>query len=157
MSEKMKHPLADVFDLAPVAQDESLDLSPEAVDESYDMVPQGQVQPPAIVDDEEDKEIGKKIDEIYDVAMAAYNNQTAYVEILEPRYAARNAEVAANYLNTALNAVSLKAKVKNEKKKINAGFVPFKNNGGTNIVVADRNQILQMMDNNQRTIEVNDK
>ena len=78
--------------------------------------------------------------------MEAYQNQTAFVEILEPRYAARNAEVAANYLNTALNAVSLKAKVKNEKRKVGqAGFIPYANQTTNNVVVADRNQLLRMM------------
>jgi hypothetical protein len=101
---------------------------------------------PKYEDDEEDKEITKKIDDIYDSAMEAYQNQTAYVEILEPRYAARNAEVAANYLNTALNAVSLKAKVKGDKRKTAGGFIPFANNNTTNnVVVADRNQLLRMI------------
>ena len=77
--------------------------------------------------------------------MEAYQNQTAFVEILEPRYAARNAEVAAGYLNTALNAVSLKAKVKNEKRKIGQAFIPYGNNTTNNVVVADRNQLLKMM------------
>jgi hypothetical protein len=111
----------------------------------YAAVPASAVAKP-YEDDAEDKEINGKIDEIYGAAMEAYQNQTAFVEILEPRYAARNAEVAANYLNTALNAVSLKAKVKNEKRKVGqAGFIPYANQTTNNVVVADRNQLLRMM------------
>lgn len=147
---KIQHPLADTFNL-----DDSYNSDPlEGTDlthidrDPYAAVPQSALPAKPIEDDVEDKEISGKIDEIYGAAMEAYQNQTAFVEILEPRYAARNAEVAAGYLNTALNAVSLKAKVKNEKRKLSsgqAGFIPYGNNTTNNVVVADRNQLLKMM------------
>ena len=145
----MKHPLAETFDLG---EGDTFNSDPlEGTDlthidrDPYAAVPANAVAKPH-EDDAEDKEINGKIDEIYGAAMEAYQNQTAFVEILEPRYAARNAEVAAGYLNTALNAVSLKAKVKNEKRKIGqAGFIPYGNNTTNNVVVADRNQLLKMM------------
>ena len=145
----MKHPLAETFDLA---EGDTFNSDPlEGTDltnidrDPYAAVPASAVAKP-YEDDAEDKEINGKIDEIYGAAMEAYQNQTAFVEILEPRYAARNAEVAANYLNTALNAVSLKAKVKNEKRKVGqAGFIPYANQTTNNVVVADRNQLLRMM------------
>ena len=147
----MKHPLADTFNLG----DDTYNSDPlEGKDlthidrDPYAAVPQAALPAAPIEDDAEDKEINGKIDEIYGAAMDAYQNQTAFVEILEPRYAARNAEVAAGYLNTALNAVSLKAKVKNEKRKLSAGqagFIPYGNNTTNNVVVADRNQLLKMM------------
>ena len=145
----MKHPLAETFDLA---EGNTFNSDPlEGTDltnidrDPYAAVPASAVAKP-YEDDAEDKEINGKIDEIYGAAMEAYQNQTAFVEILEPRYAARNAEVAANYLNTALNAVSLKAKVKNEKRKVGqAGFIPYANQTTNNVVVADRNQLLRMM------------
>ena len=80
--------------------------------------------------------------------MQTFQNQTAYTEIVEPRYAARNAEVAANYLNIALAAANSRAKVKTDRKRANQAFVPYANGGKTtnNIVIADRNQILKMID-----------
>ena len=77
--------------------------------------------------------------------MDAYENQSGMVDIMEPRYAARNAEVAATYLNTALNAVALKSKNKIEKRKTKS-FIPYGNNiTNSNVVVADRNSIMDMI------------
>ena len=95
--------------------------------------------------DEEDISINTDIQKVFDMALEAYENQISLVEIIEPRYAARTAEVAANYLNTSLNAVSLKARVKNDKRKVTQ-FIPFGNNiTNSNVVVADRNSILKML------------
>ena len=94
--------------------------------------------------DEEDVMIDQKIDDVYDAALGAFNQQTQYMEIIEPRYAARNAEVAANYLNIALGAATARAKVKGDRKK-NAAFVPFSNNKATGTVVASREDIMRMI------------
>jgi hypothetical protein len=94
--------------------------------------------------DAEDIEINKKIDDIYTAAYDTFQNQMAYTEIVEPRYAARNAEVAANYLNIALNAASVRAKVKNERKK-QAAFVPYTGNRKDGTVVASREEIMKMI------------
>ena len=144
----MKHPLEETFGLDDTYNSDPLegtDLT--AIDDNrYLATTEAQLPaPPAAEPAEEDKEINQKIDTIYGEAMTAYQNQTAFVEILEPRYAARNAEVAAGYLNTALNAVALRAKVKNERKKSAGGFVPYANQTTNNVVVADRNQLLKMM------------
>ena len=149
------HPLEEAFGLETTYNSDSLEGTDLTAieDDQYAIVPQ---QTTPVEDDEEDKKINAKIDNIYDAAMEAYDNQTAFVEILEPRYAARNAEVAANYLNTALNAVALRAKVKNEKRKSGAGFVPYASNTTNNVVVADRNQLLRMMGEKGNTYD-NDK
>ena len=144
----MKHPLEETFGLDDTYNSDPLegtDLT--AIDDNqYLATTEAQLPAPVAAEpDEEDKEINQKIDTIYGEAMTAYQNQTAFVEILEPRYAARNAEVAAGYLNTALNAVALRAKVKNERKKSAGGFVPYANQTTNNVVVADRNQLLKMM------------
>lgn len=153
----MKHPLEETFGLDGTYNSDPLEGTDLTTieDNQYAIVPQQAATPPE--EDEEDKKINEKIDGIYDAALEAYNNQTAFVEILEPRYAARNAEVAATYLNTALNAVALRAKVKNERKKVGAGFVPYANNTTNNVVVADRNQLLKMMGENGNTYENNNK
>ena len=106
--------------------------------------------------DAEDAEIDGKIDTIYQAAIDAFNTQTAYTEIIEPRYAARNAEVASNYLNIALNAASTRAKVKGERKR-NAAFVPFTGQGGktqNNVVVASREDIMRMISVDAETREL---
>jgi len=103
---------------------------------------QGTEAPPE--KDEEDVMIDQKIDDVYDAALGAFNQQTAYMEVIEPRYAARNAEVAANYLNIALGAATARAKVKGDRKK-NAAFVPFSNNKASGTVVASREDIMRMI------------
>lgn len=98
--------------------------------------------------DEEDREIDRKIDEVYDAAINAFNTQTAYTELIEPRYAARNAEVAANYLNIALNAANSRARVKGDRAKTKA-FVPYNNSQsklGGQTVVASREEIMKMLE-----------
>ena len=143
----MKHPLEDTFGLDDTYNSDPLEGTDLTTidDDQYLATTEANLPAPVAEPDEEDKEINKKIDTIYGEAMSAYQNQTAFVEILEPRYAARNAEVAAGYLNTALNAVALRAKVKNERKKSAGGFVPYANQTTNNVVVADRNQLLKMM------------
>ena len=115
-------------------------------EDSYIMTTAQAVNPQGYQDDEEDKAISMKIDDVYDKSIDAFEELTAYTQIIEPRYAARNAEVAAGYLKIALDAASVRAKVKGDKTK-SAPFIPFSNqNSGTqNIVVADRNDLLKMM------------
>ena len=141
----LSHPLESVFNMGDDAME---------IDDRYEMaeVPvQATVQPtepPVDHKDDDDKLIEQRIDDVYDAAMQTFQNQTAYTEIVEPRYAARNAEVAANYLNIALAAANSRAKVKTDRKRANQAFVPYANGGKTtnNIVIADRNQILKMID-----------
>ena len=142
MTQKPEHPLEKLFDM----ESGTLDISAQyAVAEQ----PVQQIVPTVVEDekDEEDKQIEKKIDDVYDAAMETFHNQTSYMEVIEPRYAARNAEVAANFLNIALNAASTRARVKVDRKR-SSQFIPFNNaNGKTtnNVIIADRNEILRMI------------
>ena len=134
-----QNPLDNLFDIDPSDRDD------EALTE-YDQVPAQELQtlnPPE--KDEEDKEVDKKIDQVYEAAYEAFQNQMAYTEIIEPRYAARNAEVAANYLNIALNAAATRARVKSDRKRVGT-FIPTAGGKTTNnIVVASRDEILKMI------------
>lgn len=94
--------------------------------------------------DPEDAAIDAKIDTVYDAAIDAFNTQTQYTQIIEPRYAARNAEVAANYLNIALNAAATRARVKTDRKRANT-FVPYAQKTQNNVVVASREDIMKMI------------
>lgn len=145
----LHHPLEDVFNM----EVGSAPLTPQ---DSYDSLANVQSQlpaaatpveptaPPPDLKDDDDIATDKKIDAVYDAAMATFNEQTAYTQIIEPRYAARNAEVAAQFLGLALNAATAKAKVKADRKRTNAAFIPFNNNSTQANIVADRNDLLGM-------------
>jgi hypothetical protein len=94
--------------------------------------------------DIDDIDIDNKLDNIHDTAINTFQNQMAYTEIIEPRYAARNAEVAASYLNIALNAIATKAKVKDNRKK-SSTFIPFSNGNSNGNVVASREDIMRLI------------
>lgn len=141
MNKKLTDPLDELFNTPPTP--------PQQVVE-YEQITEGELAELASPEgapekDAEDAEIDGKIDTVYDAALDAYNNQTAFSEIIEPRYAARNAEVAAQYLNIALNAAATRARVKGERKR-NGAFVPYANNKTqNNIVVASRDEIMRLI------------
>ena len=142
----IKHPLESVFNM----QSGSVDINIESQYELQEspLTPQAVTgEPMPDVKDEDDLLVEKRIDEVYDAAMTAYQNQSAYTEIIEPRYAARNAEVAANYLNIALAAANSRARVKVDRKRANQQFIPHGGGGKTtnNIIVANREEILKMI------------
>ena len=142
----LQHPLESAFNMG----ENDMDIEKE-----YGMttVPPQQValtpvEAPPDVKDEDDKLIEGKIDEVYTAAMEAFQTQTAFIEVIDPKFAARNAEVAANYLNIALQAAVGRSRVKTDRKRSNQAFVPYNQPGGkttNNILIADRNQILKMI------------
>jgi len=151
MTKMIKHPLEDVFDM------ESGSMN---VEHNYSMIeppPSAMVPATAGTDqrDEDDEQIDKKIDAVYDAALSAFENQTAYTEIIEPRYAARNAEVAATYLNIALQAATNRARVKSDRKRAAVAQVPTANKTTNNIVIGNREEILRMItiDEEKKQIE----
>ena len=92
--------------------------------------------------DVEDQDLMNKLDAIHDAALTAYQNQTELVEIVDPKFAARNAEVAAQYLTVALNAVNLKAKVKTDREKRRGVEKAGPSTVNNNLIVTDRNALL---------------
>lgn len=141
----IQNPLQQLLNIADAA--ESDDYDDYAMIEQQPTPPAVPTEPAPDVKDADDIDVEKKIDTIYDAAIAAFNEQTAYMEVIEPRYAARNAEVAANYLSIALQAANSKAKNKNDRKRSNAQFIPYSNGGKTtnNLIVANREDILKMI------------
>lgn len=138
MSKKLTNPLDELFETAATGI-ESDDY--QQVTEK-DMVPTDVV--PVAEKDEEDVEIDGKIDTVYTEAIDTFRQQMQYAEIVEPRYAARNAEVAANYLNIALSAAGMRAKVKSDRKKTNA-FVPYAGKNPNGAVVASLDDIMKII------------
>lgn len=93
---------------------------------------------------EEDRAVSSQLSTIYGYAIDAFEQQTQMVQEVDPRFAARNAEVAAQYLNIALNSVNTRAKIRHEKLKLKVdGGTP--NTVNNNLIVADRNEILKML------------
>lgn len=127
------HPMEKVFD----------------IDEETTIVEHQEVVPTEVVHaaqyDEKDMEIEKQLQEVYDTAMVQFQIQSGITELVEGKYAARNAEVAAQFLNTALNAVNTRATVKSNKDKLKS--VAPKNGAVTNnnLVVTDRNELLKIL------------
>lgn len=147
---QIKNPLDDLFDI-----DDEMTSGTEIDD--YDQAPQSALVPPntAVAEkDEEDIENDKRFDEVYTAAIDTFNNQMAYTEIIEPRYAARNAEVAANFLNLALQAANSKARNKMDRKRATA-FIPGMGGKVTNnTIVASREEILRMISVDADTKEI---
>lgn len=141
---KIEDPLDELFGIDPSSRDQQGGMV------EYDQVSEQEIaemQAPTETPekDVEDSEIEKKIDEVYDAAMTTFQNQMAYTEVIEPRYAARNAEVAASYLNIALSAANSRAKIKIERKRTNA-FIPGMGGKVTNnTIVATREEIMRMI------------
>ena len=139
----LKHQLDSVFGISENETEEDMNASYEMINTE-----QASDSPPQDAKDEDDKLVEQRIDEVYSSAIAAFQTQVGYTEIIEPRYAARNAEVAANYLSIALAAANSRAKVKVDRKRSNQSFVPYANQGGkttNNILIANREEILKMI------------
>jgi hypothetical protein len=148
----MTNPLDDLFETESRTLP-SVVADYQAVTENELAEMQARGATPADTKDEEDVMIDGKIDTVYTAAIDAFNQQTQLTDIIEPRYAARNAEVAANYLNIALNAAATRARVKGDRKRVNA-FVPYGGKTQNNVVVASREDIMRLISVDAETKEV---
>jgi hypothetical protein len=142
----LQHPLESVFNMG----ENDMDIEKEygMTESPPQQVTLTPAEAPPDVKDEDDRLIEGNIDKVYDAAMEAFQTQTAFIEVIDPKFAARNAEVAANYLNIALQAAVGRSRVKTDRKRSNQTFIPYGQPGGkttNNIVIADRNQILKMI------------
>lgn len=138
------NPLEEFFNLEPGSTASMADLVDEE-DELPAVKEETEVVPYASTIDDEDTAIASQLQNIHDKAMTVFHSQAEMVEIVDPKFAARNAEVAAMYLQTALNATTLRAKIKAEKDKTRITKSGSVNNGtvNNNIIIADRNEILR--------------
>lgn len=137
-AEKVKeHPMEGVLDIEagttayPIAERKTTDIA-SATTEAYD---------------EKDIEIETQFQEVYDAAMDAFDTQMGTSDDVEGRYAARNGEVAVQFLSTALAAAKEKSNVKQHKDKQNIARGKLTGVGTTNnnLIVADRNDILKAL------------
>jgi hypothetical protein len=97
--------------------------------------------------DDKDNEIENQFQEVYDTALAAFEDQVAEIEILEGKYKARNMEVGVQLLNTALAAAKEKSGLKQHKDKtaVAKGKLSGKTVNHNNLIVADRNDLLKTL------------
>jgi len=128
---EIEHPLEEIFDLetGTTLMPRTEKTTELTVAESYD---------------DKDAEIENQFQEIYDAALSAFEDQVAEAELVEGKYKARNMEVGAQLLNTALAAVKEKSGFKQHKDKIDVakGKVGAKT-VNNNLIVADRNDLLK--------------
>lgn len=109
ITKQVEHPLEDIFEL-PSGTTELV-----VTQRHTELVPCEQF-------DKKDTEIEEQFQEVYDVAMSTFENAVDLIERSEtdPKYVARQMEVAAQFLNTALHAAKEKAGLKQSKDRINA-------------------------------------
>jgi len=102
--------------------------------------------------DQKDNEIEHQFDEIYDKAINAFDTQVEATEDIEGRYMARNNEVAAQFLSTALNAAKEKANLKShsDNLKLKKEVITKEHNITNNNLIIDRNQLLDMLNNEDK-------
>lgn len=130
---EIEHPMENILDITPCT----------TVVEYKEVEPAEVVPMPSY--DAKDDEIEGKLEEIYTVAMGNVATIADEMERVEGKYKARIGEVTATMLNVALGAVREKTALKMHKDKLTPipGAGPQTVNN--NLVVADRNEILQML------------
>lgn len=156
------NPLENVFNIDPGSTPVFADIHPSATGSMNERgsalvdPTSGEIIPRSIdadilaLDKEEridDLHIDTQLEGVHNNAIIAFEKSARMAEEVDPKFAARNAEVAAQYLNIALNAVNsrIDAKYKRQKVRIakeGAGTPTSINN---NIFVADRNQLLKQI------------
>lgn len=93
------------------------------------------------------------LQQIFTNAMAAFEEQQALIHQIDPKLAARNAEVAAQYLKIALDSTSERRKVKDDREKLKQSKRKGRGSGegGINmensqaVFVGDRNELFKLM------------
>lgn len=132
ITEYTTHPLESVFDIEPgTTLTEYTERTPLELTE-YEPY------------DNKDKEIEEQIQEVYSLALNSYDSVTDNVDGLEPKYVARAHEVAAGYLNIALQAAREKKELKQTKDKLEKMTKVQKGGNTTNILVS-HSDILEMV------------
>ena len=96
--------------------------------------------------DDKDREIEEQFEEVYNVAMEGYDLLADEMLKVEGKYKARVGEVSVQHLNTALNAASLKARLKEHKDKLEAKTkTPANVTNNNTLIVDDRSALLRQL------------
>lgn len=131
VTKQTDHALEEVFDIAPGTT-------------VVEYTEQTTILVASPIYDEKDSEIENDYQEVFDKAIAGHEKLQDEIEGMEGRYLPRMAEVSVQHLNVALNAASMKARMKEHKDKLVA-----KNNKApttvNNNLVIDRNELVSML------------
>ena len=136
------HPLEETFD----------------IEENTTVVPYKEVKTDLVIHepyDNKDQELDEQFQEVYDAAYEAFENSREDVEMIDPKYKARNSEVAVQYLNTALQAAREKSVLKQHSDKIVISATKGPSIDGDNITV-DRNELLRALQNRTPKEDITD-
>lgn len=127
-------PLQTTTNLVDPSTGEILDMVPEPSNEELDKEARL-----------EDMIIVKQLDTIHARSMQAFEQQQAMSQEVDPKFSARNSEVAAQFLNIALSAVNSRSEAKYKRQKMAlAGAMGGKpTQVQNNLIVADRNTLLR--------------
>ena len=105
----------------------------------------------------EDLHIDSQLETIHDSALNAFEQQHRLATEVEPKFSARNAEVAAQYLKIALESVNSRVDTKYKRNKIKLAKDQNVNGGKTvnnnTVIVADRNALLQSLFQPEKTVQ----
>lgn len=127
---EIAHPLEEIFN----------------IEENTTIVPYKRVKTdlvPHETFDLKDQELEEQLQDLYDMSLEAFENQQDAGDAMEVKYRARNAEVAVQYLKTALEAVREKRVLKEHKDKIT---IKEKGKTNNNLIVADHNAFMDMIE-----------
>src|ERR1035437_771668 len=158
------HPLESVFNIqagtTPLSAD-SAKVSNEMLDPATGEIVERKTE--GVTSEEIDKEeriedlkIDGQIDSIHGAAMVAFEAQSRLSQEVDPKFSARNAEVAAQFLKIALDSVGTRVdtKYKRAKVRLEQGGPKGPRQVQNNLIIADRNALLQnLFDNSSKVIE----
>ena len=145
------HPLESVFNIQAgttpmpsAAASVSNEMLDPATGEVVERKTEG-VSPEELAKEEriEDLKIDGQIDTIHGQAITAFESQYRLSQEVDPKFAARNAEVAAQYLKIALDAVSTRIDSKHKRAKVRLAANEGPRSVQNNLIVADRNELLK--------------
>jgi hypothetical protein len=156
------HPLESVFNIqagtTPLSAD-SAKVSNEMLDPATGEIVERKTE--GVTSEEIDKEeriedlkIDGQIDSIHGAAMVAFEAQSRLSQEVDPKFSARNAEVAAQFLKIALDSVGTRVDTKYKRAKVRIEQNQGPRQVQNNLIVADRNALLQnLFDNSAKVIE----
>lgn len=97
----------------------------------------------------EDIQVDAQLSEIHTAAMQAFYQQAALAQQVDPKFSARNSEVAAQFLNVALSTVNSRVDAKAKRMKLRLDKMKAQdttpNSVQNNIIVADRNSLMKTL------------
>jgi hypothetical protein len=93
----------------------------------------------------EDLKLQAHFDNIHTAAMGAFTQQQMLSQQVDPKFSARNSEVAAQFLSIALQTTAARAEAKNKRQKIRIATAQADtpNTVNNNVIVASRNDVLR--------------